>query len=151
MKKTAEEIALSGWLPCDPPRVTLGFRWPPREIVKCKSCNGRGHIWCYDQGYGKAYGQCYKKRCSCRGGKQAEVHLDKEFRVAVQWFQASTPPAEQFEYWLWKDVWQVIENPAQYWEELRAEIASGNVYRLEAIRDDVVRLHQLCVLAHEDF
>lgn len=151
MKKTLEEIALLGWVSCDPPRVTLGFRWPPREIVKCKNCNGKGHIWCYDQGYGKALGQCFKKRCSCRGGKVAEVHLDKEFRVAVQWFKTSEPPTEPFEYHQWRDVYKVIDDPAQYWVELRAEIASGNVYRLEAVRDDIVKLHQLFVLDNEEF
>lgn len=151
MKKSPEQLVAEGWQPCAPPRATLGYRWPYREIDKCKSCNGRGHLWCYDQGYGKAYGQCYKKRCSCRGGKAAEVHLDKEFREAVQWFKSSIPPGEAFEYYLWKDVWQVVDEPAQYWVELKTEIASGNVYRLEAIRDDIVKLHQLFVLANEEF
>ena len=151
MKKSPEEIALMGWQPCEPPRVSLGYRWPYREIVKCQSCNGRGSIWCYDQGFGKAFGQCYRKRCHCRGGRQAEVHLDKEFREAIQWFVTSTPPSEPFEYWAFKDVWRVIADPAQHWAQLKEEIASRNVYRLEAIRDDVVKLHQLLVLANEEF
>ena len=151
MKKSPEELAALGWVPCDPPRVVLGFRWPHKEIIKCQDCNGKGWLWCYDQGYGKAFGQCYKKRCRCRGGAHRETHLDKEFTTAITWFKSSQPPAQAFEFLEFRDVYKVVDDPAAYWGWLRTEIATDNIYRLEAIRGDIVKLYQKFSLQEEDF
>jgi hypothetical protein len=149
VKKSTAELLEMGWAPCDPPRVAIGFRWPYKEIVKCKSCNGKGAIWMYDQGYGKGLGQCYRKKCACRGGQQTALHVDAEIRVALDWFKTSTPPASGFELWLFKDYWKVIDSPVEYWAWLRSEIATDNIYRIEAVRDDLVKLHQKFMVDEE--
>ena len=138
-----------GWERCDNPQAHLVFGSQVAEA--CSKCGGKGYWYIWDSAWNQTMGQCYRKRCQCRGGKQTKVKLDPEFRAALVWFYKSSPPGEPFEFCEFRDVYKVIDEPAAYWRQLKDDINTGNIYRMEAIRSDVIKLHQILVLANEEF
>ncbi len=141
-----EVLREKGWLPCATYfHVKLSAREDPG---KCQACFGRGWAYLFGRGTGAAFGQCYRKKCSqCSGNWANEsAYLDDDFKEAIRWFLESTPPAKRFRLHPWK----VIESPEKLWDSLFDDIQSQNVYRLEFIRDDLVKLHQLFGIS-EDF
>ncbi len=112
-----------------------------RIWYKCSCCYDRGYIFYYGQGTGRALGQCYKEKCRFCGGNWAYegANLDAVYKKAMTWFRSSQPPGKPFRLFVWK----TVDDPVKYWQNMREEIASDNVYVLERIRDDIVRLHEL--------
>ena len=110
---------------------------------RCDSCQDRKYWYAFGRGCGDAQGQCYKKRCSkCSIDKSPMYEIDslgQDFNAALQWFKASKAPGKSFD--LYPDT--VVPDPILAWDSLRLEIESGNIYCLERIREDLIRLHEL--------
>ena len=144
-KKSQAEIVLLGWEPCQPLHTTI--RFGGRTVDVCQSCGGKGYWYCWGEGAGQGLGQCYRKRCPCRGGVQRKIRLDAEYRAALEWFKTTTPPAGSLKI----HPWSKAEDAETLWGKLWGDIETGNVYRLEAIRDDIVALYQALALNTEEF
>ncbi len=131
-----------GWLLWPEPRLTITVGRP--GIQNCSKCADRG--WFYMRSPSR---RSFRKKCSCKRLTRDEVQgvssLGQDFKAALAWFQQSVPPEKPFRLFRWK----FIEKPEVLWTWIESEIDSGSIYGLEAVRETVIRLHELFCLEEE--
>lgn len=112
----------------------------PHVVYKCSFCYDRGKYYIYANGYGRGLGTAYYVECPHCNGIQFVVRgLDKALRAALEWFRTSTPPNEGFRL----SKFRTIDDPQALWAEMKKEIATDNIYRLEKIREDLISMQNL--------
>ncbi len=108
---------------------------------RCDWCMDRGYSTCFKNGSKFSLGEAFKVDCTHCTGKWSDTAMviDREFREALAWFRTSTPPLKGFVL----NKFKTVTDPAKYWENLRTEISSDNIYALERIRDDILKLQEM--------
>lgn len=73
----------------------------------------------------------------CQGTWAADTKfIDKDLKAALAWFKTSTPPEKPFRL----NKFTMIDDPKKLWAHLKEEIVSNNIYVLERIREDLIKL-----------
>lgn len=112
----------------------------PHIIYKCDHCYDRGKYYFWAPGYGRGLGTAYYMDClHCTGTQFVVRGIDKDLRAALEWFRTSTPPSEGFRL----NKFRMIDDPQALWDEMKKEIATDNIYRLEKIREDLISMQNL--------
>ncbi len=111
------------------------------QYYRCDDCFDRGFYILYSKGNVKTLGIRTEVSCPhCKGNWSYDTRMiSEEFRQALRWFRSSTPPDEPFKLSKWK----TIDDPKKFWAKLKAEIALDNIYSLERIEEDVLKLQAL--------
>ncbi len=112
-----------------------------RITYSCDWCRDSGKYYALSGGNKVTLGTWWEEPCPhCRGNwAEKSRFIDRELKDALTWFKSSTPPDKPFRLSKFK----TVSNPALYWENLRKEIATDNIYVLERIREDLIAMQTM--------